>query len=197
VPAGEPGLRRVQPRTFLALETSCACWRWTSWAAGTANLFLRGIVPLLGFRTGIVTYDRGERFAGQSKYPLKKMLAFALEGITSFSVVPLRLITLTGFVMFASTLALSVWVLRVKFLGDQAVPGWASTVLPLYFVGGVQILCLGIVGEYLAKIYGEVKRRPRYVIERLAGPTGSSGGSTAFTSADETSGSSSSDSGLG
>ena len=133
------------------------------------NLFLRGIVPLLGFRTAVVEYDRGERFAGESKYPLKKMLAFALEGVTSFSVVPLRLITLIGFSVFALTVAMTLWVLWVRVFTDEAVPGWASTVLPLYFVGGVQILCLGVIGEYLGKIYAEVKARPRYFIDQFSG----------------------------
>jgi len=133
------------------------------------NLFLRGIIPTLGFRTAVVEYDRGERFAGTSKYPLRKMIAFALEGITSFSVTPLRMITATGFCIFAATLVMTAWVLWARFFTGEAVPGWASTVLPLYFVGGVQILCLGIMGEYLGKIYTEVKARPRYLIEAMAG----------------------------
>jgi hypothetical protein len=134
-----------------------------------ANLFLRGIVPLIGFRRAIVEYDRGERFAGESKYPLRKMIAFALDGITSFSVTPLRLISLIGFVVFMFTLVMTVWVLWVRIFSVGAVPGWASTVLPLYFVGGVQILCLGVIGEYLGKIYTEVKERPRYIIDQFAG----------------------------
>lgn len=133
------------------------------------NLFLRGIIPTLGFRTAIVEYDRGDRFAGTSKYPLRKMIAFALEGITSFSVTPLRMITATGFLVFAATLVMTAWVLWARFFTGEAVPGWASTVLPLYFVGGVQILCLGVMGEYLGKIYTEVKARPRYLIEAMAG----------------------------
>jgi len=136
------------------------------------NLFLRSIVPLLGFRSDIVRYDRRERFAGESKYPLKRMIGFAWEGITSFSVVPLRVITCTGFAVFALTIALTAWVLWVRIFTDRAVPGWASTVLPLYFVGGIQLLCLGIMGEYLGKVYSEVKARPRYLIERLAGRIG-------------------------
>lgn len=136
------------------------------------NLFLRGLVPLLGYRSDIVEYERGERFAGESKYPLRKMIAFALEGITSFSVVPLRVITFVGFAVFAITILISTWVLWVRAFSQQAVPGWASTVLPLYFIGGVQILCIGIVGEYLGKIYQEVKRRPRYIIETYAGTSG-------------------------
>ena len=137
-----------------------------------ANLFLRGIVPLLGFRTSLVHYDRGERFAGVSKYPFRKMMAFALEGITSFSVRPLRFITLTGVVVFLLTAVLTVWVLWVRVFTTGAVPGWASTVLPLYFIGGVQILCLGVMGEYLGKIYTEVKARPRFIIDEIIGTSG-------------------------
>ena len=137
------------------------------------NLFLRGLVPLLGFRADIVEYERKERFAGTSKYPLRKMLAFALEGITSFSVFPLRIITMIGFAVFAFTVLMTMWILWVRFFSDRAVPGWASTVLPLYFIGGIQILCIGIVGEYLGKIYQEVKRRPRYTIESYVGGTAS------------------------
>lgn len=133
------------------------------------NLFLRGLVPLLGFRSEIVEYERRERFAGVSKYPLGQMIAFALEGITSFSVVPLRIITLIGFIVFALTILISAWVLWVRLFTDQAVPGWASTVLPLYFIGGVQILCMGVIGEYIGKTYQEVKRRPRYIIEKFVG----------------------------
>jgi glycosyltransferase involved in cell wall biosynthesis len=142
-----------------------------------ANLFLRGLVPLLGFRSSHVLYDRGERFAGESKYPLRKMVAFALEGITSFSVTPLRLITLTGAVVFLLTILLTLWVLWVRIFTTAAVPGWASTVLPLYFIGGVQILCLGVMGEYLGKIYTEVKARPKFVIDQIAGtPAGDAAG---------------------
>lgn len=133
------------------------------------NLFLRGIVPLIGLRSANVYYDRTERFAGTSKYPFWKMVAFAVEGITSFSVVPLRLITLTGFIVFLLTCLLSAWVLWARFFTDRALPGWASTVLPLYFVSGVQILCLGVIGEYVGKIYNEVKARPRYMIDRVIG----------------------------
>lgn len=134
------------------------------------NLFVRGIVPLIGYRSRIVYYDRTERFAGESKYPLKRMIEFALDAVTSFSVVPLRMITATGFVVFVMTMGLSVWSLWVALGTDKAVPGWASTLIPLLFVGGVQILCLGIIGEYLGKIYTETKRRPRYLIEKMVEP---------------------------
>jgi glycosyltransferase involved in cell wall biosynthesis len=130
------------------------------------NLFLRGLVPLLGFRSSVIHYDRVERYAGVSKYPLKKMLAFAFDGISSFSVVPLRIVSTAGFFIFLSSILMSTWVLAVRLLTDRAVPGWASTVLPVYFIGGIQLLSTGLIGEYIAKIYGEVKARPRYIIEK-------------------------------
>ncbi|MEA3523355.1 MAG: glycosyltransferase family 2 protein [Campylobacterota bacterium] len=130
------------------------------------NLFLRAMVPLVGFKSSSVYYDRAERFAGESKYPLKKMLSFAWDGVTSFSVMPLRFITATGFLIFIATLMMSTWVLGVKLFSEEAVPGWASTVLPIYFIGGIQVLSIGIVGEYIGKIYMETKERPRYIIEK-------------------------------
>lgn len=132
------------------------------------NLYLRGIVPLLGFRSSVVYYDRTARFAGESKYPLRKTIALALDAITSFSVVPLRLITLAGFAIFAGSMAVTLWALWVKFFTKAAIPGWTSIVLPMYFLGGVQIFCIGMLGEYLGKIYSEVKARPRFFIERVA-----------------------------
>lgn len=132
------------------------------------NLYLRGIIPLLGFRSSVVYYDRTSRFAGESKYPLRKTIALALNAITSFSVVPLRLITLAGFLIFACSIAVTVWSLWVKFVTKSALPGWTSIVLPMYFLGGVQIFCIGMIGEYLGKIYSEVKARPRFFIERVA-----------------------------
>lgn len=131
------------------------------------NLFVRGIVPLIGFKSSVVYYDRAERFAGESKYPLKKMLALALDAITSFSIVPLRLITLIGFVVFGATLVITGWTLWTRFFTHTAVPGWASTVLPMYLLGGIQIFCIGVIGEYLGKIYKETKARPRYFIEKV------------------------------
>ena len=130
------------------------------------NLFLRAMVPLIGFRSENVYYNRSERFAGKSKYPFKKMLSFAWDGITSFSVMPLRIISVMGFLLFFVALLMSLWVLSTKIFTDAAIPGWASTVLPIYFIGGVQILSLGIVGEYIGKIYLETKQRPRYIIEK-------------------------------
>ena len=130
------------------------------------NMFLRGIVPLLGYRTATVEYDRAERFAGVSKYPLRKMLAFAVEGITSFSIMPLRLITLLGFLVSGFSFAMIVYVLYGRLFMNAVIPGWASSVVPIYFLGGIQLLCIGILGEYVAKIYLETKRRPRYFVEK-------------------------------
>lgn len=135
---------------------------------GEVNLFLRGIVPLLGLRSSIVYYDRRARLAGESKYPLGKMLEFALNGITSFSVAPLRAITLLGFLVSLACLALAAWALLVKIMSTNTVPGWASTILPIYFLGGVQLFCAGVLGEYVGKIYMEIKRRPRFLIERIS-----------------------------
>jgi hypothetical protein len=133
------------------------------------NLFIRGIVPLIGFKSGKVYYDRAERYAGRSKYPLKKLLAFAWNGITSFSILPLRLITLLGFVTSVFTFVMICWILAIKIFTGKAVPGWASTVLPIYFLGGIQILSIGVIGEYLGKIYEESKARPRFIIEEMTG----------------------------
>lgn len=130
------------------------------------NLFLRGIIPQLGFRTAEVYYARAERFAGESKYPLGKMLSLAWNGLTSFSAGPLRWITLFGMAVSIFSFAIGSWVLlRSLFFGGN-VPGWASTVIPVYFLGGIQLLGIGIIGEYIAKIYLETKRRPRYIIEK-------------------------------
>lgn len=133
------------------------------------NLFIRGIVPLIGFKSSRVYYARAERFAGKSKYPLKKLLAFAWNGITSFSILPLRLITVLGFATSIFTFIMTCWILAVKFFTGKAIPGWASTVLPIYFLGGIQILSIGVIGEYLGKIYEESKARPRYIIEKMTG----------------------------
>jgi polyisoprenyl-phosphate glycosyltransferase len=133
------------------------------------NLFLRGLIPQLGFRTAQVLYDRQQRAAGETKYPLGRMLGLGIDGITSFSAVPLRMIAATGALLFLVAMGISLWVLAVKLFTDHAVPGWASTTLPIYALGGVQLLSLGLVGEYVAKIYVEVKRRPRYIIERVTG----------------------------
>lgn len=129
------------------------------------NLFLRGIIPTIGFPSSVVEYDRAARFAGESKYPLKKMLALAADGITSFSAVPLRLIAALGFIIFLLSMGLSVWVFFVKVFTNNATPGWASSVLPMYLLGGIQLLSIGVLGEYIAKMYMETKKRPRYFIQ--------------------------------
>jgi polyisoprenyl-phosphate glycosyltransferase len=130
------------------------------------NIFLRGVVPTIGFPTSVVTYDRKGRSAGESKYTVRKMLSLAVEGITSFSAVPLRMIAALGVIIFLGSLALSIWVAWVRLVSEDVVPGWASSVLPMYFLGGVQLLSIGVVGEYVAKIYMETKRRPRFIIEK-------------------------------
>ena len=136
---------------------------------GESNLFLRGIIPQLGFPSAIVYYDRNERYAGTSKYPLVKMLALAWQGITSFSAMPLRLLIGLGVLLSIGSFGIVIWALIIRFFTDHAVPGWTSTVVPMYLLGGVQLLGLGIIGEYLAKIYAETKRRPRYFIDRITG----------------------------
>lgn len=131
------------------------------------NVFIRGIIPELGFSSSIVEYKRLERFAGESKYPIRKMLALAFDGITSFSAVPLRFIAFLGFLLSAGSISVTLWILFVRFFTDNAIPGWASSVLPIYFIGGIQLLSMGIVGEYLAKTYMETKRRPRYFVSDI------------------------------
>ena len=128
------------------------------------NLFLRGIFPCLGFKTASVYYKRKKRTAGETKYPLKKMIAFAFEGITSFSIAPMRLVTLIGAIVSVFSLGMGFWALIAVF-SKKVVPGWASTVIPIYFLGGIQLLSLGIIGEYIGKIYKEVKARPRFIRE--------------------------------
>jgi glycosyltransferase involved in cell wall biosynthesis len=129
------------------------------------NLFLRGIVPLIGYRSTSVYYDRAERFAGESKYPLRRMLALAFDGVTSFTAFPLRLIAFLGMFVSLLSLGMMLWVLWVKLFTSAALPGWASSVIPIYFLGGIQLLSIGVLGEYVAKLYFEAKRRPRYFVE--------------------------------
>ena len=136
------------------------------------NLYLRGIVPLIGFKATTLEYSRKERFAGESKYPLMKMLKLASDGVTSFSVVPLQIITMLGFIVFLGSFLLMAWVFGVTLFTGDTIPGWASTVLPIYFLGGIQILCLGVIGSYLGKIYIEVKSRPRYFVDKTVGFVG-------------------------
>ncbi|MCQ2523981.1 MAG: glycosyltransferase family 2 protein [Lachnospiraceae bacterium] len=130
------------------------------------NLFLRGIIPLIGYQTDCVYYDRKERVAGESKYPLKKMLALAFNGISSFSVKPISMITgLGGVIVFLSIIA-AIYAL-ISFCMGSVVPGWTSLILSIWFLGGVQLLCIGLIGQYIGKIYIEVKHRPRYNIEKV------------------------------
>lgn len=128
------------------------------------NLFLRGIVPMVGFKSDIVTYVRNERVAGESKYPLKKMIAFAVEGITSLSVKPIRFITFLGILVFLISLIMLIYFLVTWAAGDT-VRGWASTITSVWAIGGLQLLAIGIIGEYIGKIYLETKARPKYIIE--------------------------------
>ena len=132
-----------------------------------SNLFLRGIVREVGYPSSVVEYERQAREAGESKYPLKKMLSFAWKGITAFSTAPLRMITVLGLLSGFASFTLIAWVLAVRLLTDNAAPGWASVLLPLLFIGSVQLLCLGIIGEYLSKIFEEIKRRPKFHISDI------------------------------
>lgn len=129
------------------------------------NMFIRGMVRLLGFKTAEVYYDRKERFAGESKYPLTKMLNFAVDGITSFSIQPLRMIATIGFIVTVLSFVAAVYAL-VSYLCGSVVAGWTSMLISIWFIGGAILLSLGIIGEYIGKIYKEVKRRPRYHIEK-------------------------------
>jgi polyisoprenyl-phosphate glycosyltransferase len=128
------------------------------------NLFLRGIFPLMGYRSSIVYYDRLERIGSESKYSLYKMMKLAINGVTSFSSIPLKIISVTGVIIFLVSIACSIWVI-LEYMVDQTVPGWASITLPIYFLGGIQLLAIGILGEYISKIYWETKARPRYHVD--------------------------------
>ncbi len=130
------------------------------------NLFIRGVVPLIGFKSCSVYYSRGERFAGESKYPLKKMLFFALDGITSFSVVPLRIITVLGFFIFLFSLMIIIWILMERYIFGSTIQGWSSIMVSIYLMGGIQLMSLGIIGEYIGRIFQQSKDRPRYIIDR-------------------------------
>ena len=134
-----------------------------------SNVFLRGIIPQLGFPSTKVEYVRHERFAGESKYPLRKMLALAWQGVASFSAVPLRAITVLGIAVSMLSLGMGIWALWVRLFSNEAIPGWASIVIPLFLISGVQLLSLGIIGEYLAKVFIETKRRPLYFVDRVVG----------------------------
>ena len=128
------------------------------------NLFLRGMFPLIGYKSDVVYYERNERFAGESKYPLKKMINFAVDGITSFSVKPIRLILNVGIIIFIISIIMIIYALINKIIGNT-VSGWTFIVCSIWLIAGVQILSLGVIGEYIGKIYNETKRRPKYIIE--------------------------------
>lgn len=130
-----------------------------------ANLFLRGIIPLIGLKSSTVEYVRSERYAGETKYTLKKMINFAIDGVTSFSIKPLRLITAIGLITSALAIAVAIYAFTTKLLG-LAVEGWAFMTISIWFIGGVQMFCIGIAGEYIGKIYNEVKARPRFIVEK-------------------------------
>ena len=131
---------------------------------GEVNMFLRGMVPMLGFRTAKVYYERGARVAGESKYPLRKMLAFAMEGITSLSNKPIRFVLVLGVLCALMGVAMGVYVLVSLFKG-HTVRGWASTMMSIWLLGGLQLIALGVIGEYIGKIYMETKRRPKFILE--------------------------------
>ena len=129
------------------------------------NIFIRAIFPKLGFLSTIIYYDRPKRFAGETKYPLSKMISFGIDGITSFSIIPLRLFTFIGMVISIFSLLAIFWSMFAKIFG-VTVTGWTSIVVPIYFLGGIQMIFLGVLGEYVGKIYMEVKGRPRFIIEK-------------------------------
>ncbi|MGM0879195.1 MAG: glycosyltransferase family 2 protein [Bacillota bacterium] len=128
------------------------------------NLFLRGIVPLIGFPSTSVYYDRKERFAGDTKYPFKKMISFAFEGITSFSVTPIRFVLLLGFLSFFTSLLFGSYFITLKFIGNTET-GWTSLITSIWLIGGLQLIAIGLIGEYIGKIYKESKRRPKYIVD--------------------------------
>lgn len=135
------------------------------------NIYLRGVVPILGLKSCKVYYARGERKEGESKYGLRNMLGLSVRGITSFSITPLRTIALIGFTVFLVSFSLGGWALWAKITNTStAMDGWASTVIPIYLLGGLQLLAIGVVGEYVGKMYMEVKKRPMYQIEKILGP---------------------------
>lgn len=135
---------------------------------GEVNLFLRGLIRRLGFQSTIVHYERKARFAGETKYPLGKMLALAVEGVTSFSSRPLRYVTWIGFAIAILSFLFALWAIVAKFTGLASVPGWASLIVPVYMLGGIQLIALGVIGEYIGKLYLEAKGRPQFIIDEIA-----------------------------
>lgn len=136
---------------------------------GEVNLFLRGIIPLMGFRNTILEYEEKSRLAGKSKYSLKKMLKLAADGLTSFSIRPLQLISLCGILAFLLSIIMIIYAI-VVYIENGTVPGWTSIIAPIWFLGGIQLLSLGVVGEYIGKIYMETKHRPRYIVDQTIIP---------------------------
>jgi hypothetical protein len=178
----DPWFKRASARAFYRLLALCgaetihdhADYRLLSRRAVEAvrefrevNLYLRGIVPLIGLPSAVVAYDRAPRYAGTSKYPLRKMLGLAVEAVTSFSPLPLRAISAFGLLISLGSFGATIWVISVRLFTERAVPGWASTALPIYFLGGIQLLALGVIGEYVGKTYIESKARPRYLVEAV------------------------------
>ena len=135
---------------------------------GEVNLFLRGIVPMIGYKSDVVYYERAERFAGESKYPLSKMLSFAIQGITSLSTKPIKMITGLGFFIFFVSIAVLIYSLIRHFTGNT-IQGWTTTVISVWAIGGLMMISLGVIGEYIGKIYLETKNRPRFIIESYLG----------------------------
>ena len=135
---------------------------------GEVNLFLRGIVPMIGYKSDVVYYERAERFAGESKYPLKKMLSFAVEGITSLSTKPIKMITGLGFFIFIVSIAVLIYSL-IRYFTGNTIQGWTTTVISVWAIGGLMMISLGVIGEYIGKIYLETKSRPRFIIESYLG----------------------------
>jgi hypothetical protein len=131
-----------------------------------SNLLLRALIPELGFRSELVYYDRQPRFAGKTNYSVPRMISLAFSGITSFSDAPLKFITVLGMIISLFSFGLAVWALSARIFHAAIVPGWASTVIPMYMLGGIQLLCLGVIGQYLAKVYTELKGRPRFIVEK-------------------------------
>lgn len=152
-----------------------------------ANLYLRGIVPLLGLRSDCVYYSRGQRLAGDTKYSLRRMLGLSLQGFTSFSILPLRVIAALGLLVFCVSCALGGWALWAAVWGSGTAPGWASTVIPVYLLGGLQLLAIGVAGEYIGKTFIEAKGRPLYQVEQRLGMDGEpDGGARCVSSGGET-----------
>lgn len=160
---GKMGADIVYNHADFRLMDKCALMALADF--GEVNLFLRGIVPMLGFETSIVYYERSERFAGESKYPLFKMLQFAFEGITSLSTKPIRFVTELGAFIFGVSIAVFIYSL-VRYFTGHTIPGWTTTVLSVWAIGGLIMVSLGIIGEYVGKIYLETKNRPRYIISK-------------------------------